>query len=214
MPATADLAYPFAGSWLVQNSPANRVPSHGTTLFASSYAIDFVPVDDDARTAPITAAALLRPEPPTRFPGFGRPILAPVTGTVVAALDTEIDHDAYRGLPSIRYALGQRRRASIGWVGLAGNHILIMTPTGPVVALCHLQRGSVTVSPGQHVDVGDEIARCGNSGNSTEPHVHVQAIDQADVRAAHAVPISFGGGLPRNGQIVEAGPGHLGPGIS
>ncbi|MGO3279506.1 MAG: M23 family peptidase, partial [Brevibacterium aurantiacum] len=40
-----DMDYPFTGRWLVQNSPANRVPSHGTRLFATSYAIDFVPVD-------------------------------------------------------------------------------------------------------------------------------------------------------------------------
>lgn len=40
------LHYPFTGLWLVQNSPADRVPSHGTTLFASSYAIDFVQVDE------------------------------------------------------------------------------------------------------------------------------------------------------------------------
>lgn len=41
-----DLAYPFTGKWLVQNSPANRVPSHGTEAFATSYAIDVVPVDE------------------------------------------------------------------------------------------------------------------------------------------------------------------------
>ena len=66
MAISIDLEYPFAGRWLTQNSPANRVPSHGTTLFATSYAIDFVPVDDAGRTAPITFGALLRPEPPAR----------------------------------------------------------------------------------------------------------------------------------------------------
>jgi hypothetical protein len=49
-----DLAFPFTGRWLVQNSPANRTPSHGTTLFATTYAIDFVPVNDLGRTAPFT----------------------------------------------------------------------------------------------------------------------------------------------------------------
>ena len=43
---SVDLAYPFEGRWLTQNSPANRVPSHGTTLLATSFAIDFVPVDE------------------------------------------------------------------------------------------------------------------------------------------------------------------------
>ena len=54
MLAAVDLAYPFEGRWLTQNSPANRVPSHGTALFATSFAIDFVPVNEAGRTAPIT----------------------------------------------------------------------------------------------------------------------------------------------------------------
>ncbi|NYD27041.1 hypothetical protein [Leucobacter aridicollis] len=37
-------SFPFAGEWLVQNRPANRMTSHGSEAFASSHAIDFVPV--------------------------------------------------------------------------------------------------------------------------------------------------------------------------
>lgn len=198
-----DLAFPFTGRWLVQNSPANRVPSHGTELFASSYAIDFVPVNDAGRTARFTLESLLRPQPPESFTGFGRPVLAPVKGIVVAAHDDEPDHPAYRGLPSIGYALTQRRRAAAGWEALAGNHIFIESGDGIVVALCHLQRGSIAVHPGQRVAACDPVARCGNSGNSTEPHVHVQAIDGSVVERAHAVGLSFAGSLPRNGRIID-----------
>jgi hypothetical protein len=202
--APIDLEYPFAGRWLTQNSPANRVPSHSTTMFGTSYAIDFVPVDDTGRTAPITFGSLLRPEPPERFPGFGRPVLAPIDGVVAAAHDAEADHPAYRGVPSIRYALTQRRRAEAGWVALAGNHVLI-DRDGVVVAVCHLQQGSVKVRSGQRVRIGDVLGRCGNSGNSTEPHVHVQAIDSRDIQRANAVRLMFRGSLPRNGEIVHAG---------
>lgn len=203
MDAPIDLAYPFAGPWLVQNSPANRVPSHGTHLFATSYAIDFVPVTDAGRTAPITIRSLVRPEPAERFPGFGRPILAPVAGIVLAAHDNEPDHPVYRGLSSIRYALTQHRRAAAGWVALAGNHVLIESG-GTIVALCHLRQGSVEIHAGQQVQIGDALARCGNSGNSTEPHVHVQAIDNRDIERANAVRVTFNGSLPANGEVVQA----------
>jgi hypothetical protein len=203
--STVDLAYPFEGRWLTQNSPANRVPSHGTTLFATSFAIDFVPVDEAGRTAPIRLSSLLRPEPPERFAGFGRPILAPVPGVVVGVHHTAPDHHSFRGMPSVGYALTQRRRAAAGWGELAGNHVMIETRDGPVVAVCHLQRASVQVQLGQSVRVGEPLGRCGNSGNSTEPHVHVQAIDRLDALSATAVPITFGGRLPRNGEIIEAG---------
>jgi len=196
-----DLAFPFRGRWLVLNSPANRVPSHGTTAFASSYAIDFVPVGDNGRSAPVRLSTLVRSEPPDRFPGFGRPVLAPVEGSVVAAHDRAADHRAFRGLPSVGYALTQSRRAAAGWPALAGNHVLIQTHSGVVVALCHLQNESVLVKPGQPVRVGQTVGRCGNSGNSTEPHLHVQAVDRADLDHARPVPTTFDGALPRNGQV-------------
>lgn len=205
MPDPIDLEYPFTGRWLVQNSPADRVPSHGTEMYATTYAIDFVPVDDTGRTALFGLGALLRPEPPDRFPGFRRPILSPLDGVVIAVHDGEPDHHAYRGFPSIGYALAQRRRAAGGWVELAGNHVLV-EQGGVVVALCHLARGTVTVRPGQAVRAGDSIGGCGNSGNSTEPHLHLQAIDDARVDRARALPLTFKRRLPHNREIVDADP--------
>ena len=203
MPRTLDLVYPFRGRWLVQNSPADHVPSHRTTLFATAYAIDFVPVDERGRSARLSLASILRPEPPERFAGFGRSLTAPASGVVVAVHDGERDHKAFRGVPSLRYAVSQRRRVADGWMGLAGNHVIIGLRTGHLVALCHLQQGSIRVSAGQSVAIGDAIGQCGNSGNSTEPHVHVQAMDAIDPQHASAVPITFQGRLPRNREIVD-----------
>lgn len=196
------LSYPFTGLWLVQNSPADRVPSHGTTLLASSYAIDFVQVDEQGRSAPVTARTWLGTEEPTSFFGFGAPILAPCAGTVIAADDSMPDHRARRGLASVGYALTQRQRLAQGWQALAGNHVMIQTGAA-VVALCHLKQGSLEVGVGDHVVLGDPMAACGNSGNSTEPHVHVQAIDRLPIERAQAIEMNFNGHLPRNGEIVQ-----------
>lgn len=207
MQGTLMLHYPFAGRWQVRNSPADRVPSHGTTMFGLSYAIDFVPVDEHGSSAPYTVASFFRPEPPTLFSGFGRTITSPVDGTVVQTHDSETDHNAYRGLPSVGYALTQRRRLARGIHAIVGNHVLIETTylnnRTAVVALCHLQQNSITIQPGQTVHQGDVIGRCGNSGNSTEPHLHLHALDSADVIHAAAVPISFQGHLPANGQTID-----------
>ena len=48
---TVTLALPFHGPWLVQNSPARRVPSHGVDVLGERYAIDFVGVDERHRTS-------------------------------------------------------------------------------------------------------------------------------------------------------------------
>lgn len=203
-PTPINLDLPFRGRWITRNSPADRVPSHGTSLFATAYSIDLVPVDDRGRTAPIGLSTLVGPEAAGRFPGFGRTLLAPVDGVVVAVHDGLPDHPAYRGLPSIGYALTQRSRMRGGWVALAGNHVLIDAGDA-VVALCHLRRGSVTVGRGRRVRAGEPIGQCGNSGNSVEPHLHLQAMTDHRVEHAHPVRLTLRGSLPRNGEIIDAG---------
>ena len=206
--ASLNLDYPFRGRWQVRNSPANRVPSHGTSLFGLSYAIDFVPVDAGERSAPFTARSLFRSEPPEAFVGFGRSILSPVEGLVVGVHDGEVDHASYRGFPSVGYAMTQRRRVTAGGHALMGNHVLIETAHTSgiaVVALCHLQRDSIDVTTGQHVVSGQLVGHCGNSGNSTEPHLHLHAVNGRDITRADAVPIQFNGSIPRNGTVVEVG---------
>lgn len=204
---TVELALPFTGRWLVQNSPANRVPSHGTELFGTSHAIDFVPVDAQGRSAPRGRARLFGAERAESFMGFGRPILSPVAGEVMAVHDGEADHPAHRSpLSSIVYALSQPSRVRRGAAAIAGNHVVIRVGEA-VVLLAHLRSGSVRVRAGQVVAVGDGVGECGNSGNSTEPHVHVQ-VSASITPGARGIPLIFAraGGeswIPRNGEIVE-----------
>lgn len=195
------MGYPFTGRWLVRNSPANRVPSHGSNLFGTRYAIDFVPLAPEATTSRMTVRDLLRPQPADGFPGFGRAILAPVSGTVVAAHDGEPDHYSFRGLPSVWYALSQRRRAARGWPALAGNHIGIRHSCGAITVLCHLRCGSIRVDTGQQVSQGQALAACGNSGNSMEPHLHLQVVDRL-AEDAVAIPVTFDGSLPGNREVL------------
>ena len=186
------LDLPFTGRWIVQNSPARRVPSHGTTLMGTSYAIDFVGVDERRRTAPLRDwRTYLATEPPERFYAYGRPILAPCDGTVVGVHDGEVDHVARRSqLALVPYALGQAGRIRQGPAAVAGNHVTLRHG-GVFVTLVHLRRGSLLVDVGDAVIAGQQVAECGNSGNSTEPHVHVQANDSADMATARAVPLVF-----------------------
>ena len=52
------------------------------------------------------------------------------------------------------------------------NFIRILHPDGSMAVYAHLQRGSMDVVPGQHVDTGQVLARSGNSGYSSGPHLH------------------------------------------
>lgn len=220
MPRPVVLELPIRGRSLVQNSPARRVPSHGTDVMATTYAIDLVPVDERGRTARRRDwRTLIATEPPERFVGFGQPVLAPADGRVVLVHDGEPDHEARRSqLALVPYALGQTGRLRRGAVGLAGNHVVLEMSNGEgYVAVVHLRRGSAAVAPGEIVRVGDPVAECGNSGNSTEPHVHLQAMDGPDPARASGLPFVFDRfveryrgrkrvvveGLPTEGAIIE-----------
>jgi Peptidase family M23 len=188
------LTLPFEGSWLAVNSPARRVPSHGTHFLGQTFAIDFVAVDARRRTADVRDwRTLLATEPATRFIAFGRTILSPIDGHVVAAHDGEPDHPARRApLPLLGYLLTQGSRLRRGLAAVTGNHlILALAAGGPYVALVHLRKGSLLVRPGDPVAVGQPVAACGNSGNSTQPHVHVQVMDSTDLLAARGLPMAF-----------------------
>lgn len=188
------ISLPFTGLWLARNSPARRVPSHGVDLMGERYAIDFIGVDHRRRTAARRDwRTLFATEPADRFVGFGRPLLAPADGVVVDVHDGEIDHVGRRSqLALVPYALGQMARLRQGVGAIAGNHLIIALPgSGAFVALVHLRAGSIRVAVGDRVTTGQQIAECGNSGNSTQPHVHVQIMDSRDLSVARGVPMSF-----------------------
>ncbi|WP_144119302.1 M23 family metallopeptidase [Catellatospora sichuanensis] len=188
------LSLPFTGLWLARNSPARRVPSHGTDLMGERYAIDFIGVDERGRTAGHRDwRTFLATEPPDRFFAFGRPILAPADGVVVAAHDGEPDHAARRSqLALVPYMAGQLGRIRQGVAAIAGNHVIIeLGESGAYAALVHLRSGSLRVAAGARVTVGQQIAACGNSGNSTQPHVHMQVMDSPDLSVARGVPMAF-----------------------
>jgi len=189
------VALPFAGRWLAMNSPARRVPSHGVDLLGQRYAIDFVGVDERHRDAFVADwRTLVATEPPERFVAFGRPILAPADGVVVAAHDGEPDHEARRSqLALVPYMLGQAGRLRKGPAAIAGNHVVVELRGGVFAALVHLRRGALRVAVGDAVVTGQQLGECGNSGNSTQPHVHVQLMDSADLAVARGVPVAFRG---------------------
>ncbi|MCF4120789.1 M23 family metallopeptidase [Antribacter sp. KLBMP9083] len=211
------LSLPFRGTWLARNTPARRVPSHGTHLLGQTYAIDFTAVDERRRTSAVRDwRTLLAAEPAQRFYAFGAPILAPAAGRVVAAHDGEPDHLARRSpATALPYLLTQGARLRQGLDAIVGNHLILeLDQDGPYVAMAHLRAGSLRVRPGDQVTLGQEVAQCGNSGNSTQPHVHIQVMDSPDLLTGRGLPMAFRGyrawrhGTDQHRDVTQGVPDH------
>ncbi len=97
-----------------------------------------------------------------RYAIYGTRVLCPVAGVVTAVED---------GLEDVE-PLTQRDTEHI-----AGNHIVIRCAarSDTFVGLAHLLAGSIQVRVGEAVSAGQLLARVGNSGNTTEPHLHIHA---------------------------------------
>jgi hypothetical protein len=205
---TVILRFPLTGRWLARNSPARKVPSHGSHLLGTTYSIDLIGVDEQGRSAPWGWATAFATERPEKFAGFGRPVLAPVDGRIIAAHDGEEDHVARRSrLTLAPYVLTQLSRYRRGGItAITGNHVII-DAGGHYVSMVHLRRGSVRVRRGQQVVAGEQVGECGNSGNSTQPHLHIQVTDSPDWENCRGLPMAFrfpdgSVGMPGEGEIV------------
>lgn len=225
---------PVSGRWVALNSPANRVPSHRTHGYGQTYAIDIVaepepePVPETETEADPRAGigvaecggvrgGLSRPKfryfwPVARrnqhFPAFGAPLLAVADGTVVHASQGRRDHLSRNSGPALIYLMLIEAfvRDVRGPGGIVGNHLVLDLGDGTYAMYAHLRRGSLRVRVGEGVRAGQVLAECGNSGNSTEPHVHFQLMDDPDLDVAVGIPFTWRGiGLPANGEPFTAG---------
>lgn len=169
-----DLAFPLSGGLFEAIQAGSiRFVNHHLVSRAQRYGVDLVKVSDGGLRFAV-------PRSPQDLPSYALPVRSALTGTVVAAVD-EFDDNAL-GVRDVRHPFG--------------NHVVIEDPGGSRVFFAHLKRGSLAVMPGQSVRAGDFLGLVGNSGNSTEPHLHVHA-EHGD-----GLPVTFGGRfLVRNSSI-------------
>jgi hypothetical protein len=116
------------------------------------------------------------------YPSWGETLYAPADGTV-AVVENGLDDNM----------VGEMDRENP-----VGNHVCIDMGNGRYVLMAHLQKGSVLVSPGDKVYVGQPLAKCGNSGNTSHPHLHIQVQDAPRIfvtgqPAVRTFPILFCG---------------------
>jgi len=141
------ISLPFSGSWSVYQAFDDEWTHKGKY----KYAYDFVKYKEGKTYANAGLYA-------NDYYAFGESILSPVSGYVVAARDDLVDN-----------IIGEVDRVN-NW----GNYIIIKSDLGFYVEISHLTQYSLAYKTGDYVQINCVIAKCGNSGYSPEPHIHIQ----------------------------------------
>ncbi len=173
------LRLPVQGRWQVL--AGHRFDeTHGQAFVRSqTYAYDLGRVGADLCTHPPDTDRRLN----ASYLAHGQPILAAADGKVALVHDGVPDNAPVGRRPSWQTLLNRPR-------DLAGNFVVIDHGAGEFTAYMHLARG-LKVTAGQKVRAGEVIGRCGNSGNSSEPHLHFQLQDGPDPLRAAGLPARF-----------------------
>lgn len=177
----ARFTLPFQGEWLVFWGGRTLGENQHAAVRAQRFAYDIVKVKD-GKTHKADAKAL------ADYYCYGQPILAPADGIVVTATDSLPDQ-----------AVGERDP-----LHAAGNHVVIDHGNSEYSLLAHLQPHSLRVKQGQRVKRGDVLGLTGNSGNTSEPHLHVHLMNKPSMDDADGLPMPFDGYL-LDGKVVEHG---------
>ena len=180
------ISLPFSGRWMVWQGCDGQWTHQGLWRYAD----DFLISNEQGITYRGSGLHL------TDYYAFQKPIFSPIRGWVVRVV---------RDLPDGEIGSVD---ADHNW----GNHVLLYDDRGFYVEISHFSENSIVVKQGDRIERGTLIGRCGNSGYSPQPHIHIQVQLTPEMGAA-TVPFSFANlvvngefcteAIPTEGDILE-----------
>jgi hypothetical protein len=173
-----ELAFPLRdGTYHIGQGGSSRALNTHLPIRAQQYALDINKLNRVG-----TIARGLLPRDLARYAIFGATVVSPCDGEIV---------DSQNGLPDLIPPDTDRKNTK-------GNYIVVNCRDSEAeVLLAHLKRDSLRTGTGARVSRGQQLANVGNSGNTSHPHLHLQA-----TRNGEGIPMTFEGRfLARNDLI-------------
>ncbi len=162
---------PFAGTWFVVQGGDTLNVNHHMQMRSQWYGIDFAKVGGLAGRSLANGKGTEMKD----YFSWNEPVVAPTAGTIVEVENAKPDNAI--GVHDTEHVLG--------------NHVILKTTDGAFVFLAHFQKGSVSVAVGAQVKAGDPLGKCGNSGNSDYPHIHMHVQNTADLASGQGQNVIF-----------------------
>jgi Peptidase family M23 len=153
------------------------LPINGQLSYAQRYAIDWMRLDAEGR--------FVRGDPSDvhSYTSYGADVVAVADGTVVAVRN-DLEDQVPPNLPDPKTITAQT---------LLGNHVIQDIGHSFFAFYAHLQKGSVTVAPGDRVTRGRGLGKLGNSGNTSAPHLHFHIMAGASAIGSNGLPYVIDG---------------------
>lgn len=172
---------PLRGNdWLAANAPSNTsghrrafMVANGQVYFPERFAIDFVQLGPDGKTYAGNS------KNNSSYHAYGADVVAVADGTIVDAKSGIQDH-----VPGS--VAGPISMATIG-----GDYVIERIGNGAYAFYAHLKPGSLKAYMGARVKRGQVLASLGNTGNSSEPHLHFHIITKPSPLAGTGIPYAF-----------------------
>ena len=169
------IRFPFrSGKWLVGRGGSTRENSHSWELLTQRYAYDLVQVDENGSSHANDGNDL------NDYYCFNAEVISPADGEVVVLKDGVRDYPDLGDL-------------SVDWrtTDFRGNHIVIKHSAQEFSFIAHIKKDSFKVRKGDSVKRGQVLGLCGNSGHSTEPHIHFHVQSKPSFWFGMGLPIEF-----------------------
>jgi hypothetical protein len=180
------------GGWVAANGcclpgvhRATSMPVNGQIHFSQRFAIDWMLMDK--------AEHMVNGNPSDvhSYPGYGAEVIAVADGKVVSSMN-EFDDQVPGTLPDPK---------TITLENLDGNHVVMDLGYGVYAFYAHMQKGTVSVVPGNQVKRGQVLGKLGNSGNTSAPHLHFHLMNGPSVTGSSGIPylidsFTWMGGIP------------------
>lgn len=163
------LTLPFRDEWTIIWGGDTKALNYHIENQAQKNAFDFVITDIKGKS--YQTDGLINQD----YYAFGKDIIAPCAGEVVLVVDGVKDNK-----PGI-----------MNPIYVPGNTVIIKTDKNEFLFFAHFQQNSIKVKQGQKVIQGQLLGLCGNSGNSSEPHLHFHIQNVEDMNVATGVKCFF-----------------------
>lgn len=165
---------PFKGKWIVINGGVDKELSHSWKINSQRYAYDFIKINSDFKSYEGDKTIL------ENYYCYDKLLLSPADGEVVKlsnkCKDSKIMPNNSTD-PLIK--------------DIRGNYIVIKHAEDEYSFIAHIKPDSFLVNEGDKVKRYQEIAKCGNTGNSTQPHIHFHIQNREGFILSAGLPIEF-----------------------